>query len=122
MSANGTFEVNMDPQEDAGFPAGRMLITKTYTGDMSGSGIGQMLSKRTEGGAAAYSAVEEFTGTLEGRTGGFTLIHTGYMSKDSQSLEVTILEGPGTDELQDNSGSMRIIQGDGHKYELTYDV
>jgi len=48
MSANGTFEVELTPQDDPGFPAGRMQIKKTYLGDMSGSGIGQMISKRTE--------------------------------------------------------------------------
>ncbi len=41
MSVNGTFEIKLTPQDDAGYPAGRMLIKKTYLGDMSGSGIGQ---------------------------------------------------------------------------------
>jgi len=36
--ANGTFVLDLQPQEDIGFPAGRMLIEKTYTGDMEGSG------------------------------------------------------------------------------------
>jgi hypothetical protein len=42
MSANGTFEVDLQPQEDDGFPAGRMLIEKKYTGDMKGSGTGAL--------------------------------------------------------------------------------
>ena len=41
MSASGAFEVELTPQEDAGSPAGRMLIKKTCLGDMDGSGIGQ---------------------------------------------------------------------------------
>ena len=51
MSAKGQFEVSLTPQNDE-FSAGRMLIDKTYTGDLTGTGIGQMISKRTEAGSA----------------------------------------------------------------------
>jgi hypothetical protein len=45
------------------------------------------------------------------------------MSKESQSLDVDILEGSGTGELETISGSMVITQGeDGHTYELTYEL
>jgi hypothetical protein len=123
MSANGTFEVDLAPQEDVGSPAGRMLIKKTYLGDMNGSGLGQMISKRTEGGIAVYYAIEEFSGSVKGKSGGFTLVHKGHMSKEFQSLEVTILEGSGSGELQNISGSMLIIQdANGHRYELTFEL
>ena len=122
MSANGTFEVDLTPQEDTAHPAGRMLIKKSYQGDMLGSGIGQMISKRTAAGTAAYYAVEEFSGSVKGKNGGFTLVHSGFMSKDSQSLEITILEGSGTGELQGISGSMLIVQNvNEHSYELTFE-
>jgi hypothetical protein len=121
MSASGTFEVALSPQEDVGSPAGRMLIKKTYLGDMNGSGIGQMISKRTENGTAIYYAIEEFSGSVKGKNGGFTLVHKGHMSKESQSLDVTILEGSGSGELQNISGSMIIVQdANGHRYELTF--
>jgi hypothetical protein len=123
MSANGTFEANLTPQDDADFHAGRMLIKKTYIGDMDGSGIGQMISKRTDAGAAVYYAIEEFSGSVGGKSGAFTLVHKGRMDTKSQSLEVTILEGSGGGELHNISGSMLIIQDEnGHKYELTYEL
>jgi len=123
MSADGTFEVQLAPQEDVEAPAGRMLIKKTYLGDMNGSGIGQMISKRTENGTAVYCAIEEFSGSVKGKSGGFTLVHIGHMSKESQLLEVTILEGSGTGELQNISGSMLIVQdANGHRYELTFEL
>ena len=123
MSAHGTFEVDLTPQEDVGSPAGRMLIKKTYLGDMNGSGVGQMISKRTENGTAIYYAIEEFTGSVKGKSGGFTLVHKGQMSTESKSLEVTILDGSGSDELQNITGSMLIIQdANGHKYELTFEL
>lgn len=100
-----------------------MLINKTYSGDMKGSGIGQMISKRTEEGTAIYYAIEEFLGTLYGKKGGFTLLHKGHMSAESQSLEVSILEGSGSGGLQHISGSMTISQdAGGHSYELSYQL
>ena len=123
MTANGTFEVKLTPQEDEGFPAGRMLIDKTFSGDLSGTGLGQMISKRTESGVAVYHAVEEFSGELKGKQGGFTLIHSGYMDSEAQSLEVTILDGSGSGELAGISGAMLITQDDsGHQYELHYEL
>lgn len=123
MSANGTFEVELEPQEDAGSPAGRMLISKTYQGDVQGSGIGQMISKRTENGTAVYYAIEEFSGAVDGTSGGFTLAHQGRMDKESQSLDVIVIEGSGSGGLQNISGQMRIIQDEnGHAYELTFEL
>ena len=57
MPAKGTFEVNLEPQKDENTPAGRMIIAKTYNGDLIGSGIGQMISKRTAGGSAASQII-----------------------------------------------------------------
>jgi len=121
MSVIGTFEVQLEPQKDERAPVGRMLITKKYTGGLVGSGIGQMISKRTENGVAAYFAVEEFEGTLNGKEGTFTLIHQGHMSSTSQSLDVQILEGSGTGELKNIRGDLSIIPTEGrHDYELKY--
>jgi len=123
MSAKGTFEVSLDPQTDEGFAAGRMLIDKTYAGDIVGRGVGQMISKRIEQGAAVYFAVEEFSGTVMGKNGTFTLIHKGHMDRDSAAMDVAILEGSGSDELSGISGSMIIAQNDdGHSYELKYEL
>lgn len=123
MSAKGTFEISLTPQEDEGFAAGRLLINKTYQGDMEGEGLGQMISKRVENGTAIYYAIEEFTGSLMGKTGSFTLSHQGFMDKETQSLEVTIVQGSGSDELEGISGSMAIIRSeDGHSYELRYEL
>jgi hypothetical protein len=121
MHAEGTFQIELVPERDEKNPAGRMIIRKTYSGDLIGSGVGQMISKRTSNGSAVYFAVEEFNGNLKGNTGTFTLIHKGAMTKESQSLDVYILEGSGNDELEGITGSLSIVQEDGnHSYELNY--
>lgn len=123
MIAKGTFEVDLQPQSDGDSPAGRMLIDKTYSGDVVGSGKGQMISKRTDGGIAIYFAVEEFSGSVHGKSGAFTLVHRGYMTPDDQTLNIEILEESGDGELKDISGSMGITSvSNGHEYELTYEL
>jgi len=123
MSVSGVFEVKIEPQNDEVAPVGRMRIDKEYSGGMSGKGIGQMISKRVEGGAAVYSAIEEFDGTINGKAGSFTLFHNGFMSASKQSLEVIIVEGSGTGELTGIQGSLSIIQEAGkHSYVLEYQL
>ncbi len=123
MAAKGTFEVTFEAQTDEGFPAGRRLIDKSYVGDVLGRGLGQMISKRTDDGAAVYYAIEEFSGSVMGKVGTFTLVHKGHMGQDSASLDVSILAGSGSGELSGISGSMIISQNeDGHSYDLDYEL
>lgn len=121
MTATGRFAITLTPQLEDDAPAGRMLINKVYSGGIQGSGVGQMISKRTAGGAAVYSAIEEFSGTIAGKQGGFTLFHTGFMSATQQTLDITIVEGSGSGELSGICGSLTIKQENGqHYYELDY--
>ena len=123
MSVSGVFEIDLEPQPDEQAPAGRLIITKQYSGGLAGTGIGQMISKRTKAGAASYFAIEEFEGTLAGMAGSFTLLHSGFMSPETRSLEVGILEGSGGGELENISGSLEIIQEGGeHRYVLDYEI
>jgi len=123
MYATGNFEVSLEIQPDNKSPAGRMTIDKKYRGDVEGVGVGQMVSKRTKAGPSVYFAIEEFSGTIDGKSGAFTLVHKGFMSSQSEVLEVDILDGSGSGELINISGSMTIIVDDGnHSYELTYSL
>ena len=63
-----------------------MLIKKTYLGEMSASATGQMISKKTDNGTAVYYAIEEFSGSVKGKNGGFTLVHKGHIAKRSSSF------------------------------------
>ena len=121
MLASGNFNVALDPQKDEHAPVGRMCIDKDYFGEMLGKGIGQMISKRTESGTAVYSAIEEFEGTINGKSGTFTLFHLGKMSSTEQSLDILIVSGSGQKELTGIEGSLSIVQEGGtHKYTLEY--
>lgn len=123
MQATGQFDITMSSQNDDTAPVGRIIIAKTYRGDLDGAGVGQMISKRTPSGHAAYAAIEEFIGTLDGRTGGFTLLHQGVMSPDSQQLNIQIIAGSGHGELVGITGNLEIIQSEqGHSYQLQFEL
>jgi len=121
MQASGHFEVKLEPVDETP-AAGRMLINKVYFGSLEGVGKGQMLSKRTPG-TSVYSAIEEVNGSLNGKSGSFTLFHTGQMSSEGSNLQIIIVEGSGTGELENISGLMSITQNDGeHHYTLEYSL
>jgi len=123
MTATGTFEISLEPQQDKGSPAGRMIINKTYKGDIDGTGLGQMLSKRMENGHAVYFAIEEVNATIAGKKGGFTLLHKGVMTPEGQSLSIEIMADSGTGELASISGYCEIeIQDKTHFYTLHYQL
>ena len=122
MTASGDFEIGLTPQADDDFEAGRMTIDKVYSGDLVGSGKGQMLSIRSAvEGSAAYVAIERVSGTIHGKTGTFALLHSGVMSAGESELKVLIVPDSGTDGLSGLAGSMTIDVQDGkHSYELVY--
>lgn len=123
MLAKGYFDVTLTAQEDLEAPAGRMLIEKTYHGEMTGTGRGQMISKRTEDGLSLYFAIEEFQGQINGKTGGVTFVHKGVMDKQSEALKIEILGGSATGELKGMTGEMSLNIDDGrHFYVLNFET
>jgi hypothetical protein len=74
-------------------------------------------------GSAGYVALEQVTGTLNGREGAFALQHSGTMDRGAPQLSVTVVPDSGTGQLTRLTGSMRIIIADGkHSYEFDYAI
>ena len=128
QKATGDFEVKLTPMA-SDFPSdelnlGRMSIDKSFSGDLDGTSVGQMLMARTDvKGSAGYVAIEKVTGSLEGKTGSFVLQHSGMMGGGQQSLTITVVTDSGTGELEGLSGTMNIIIEDGaHSYEMEYEL
>ncbi len=127
-TAKGTFEVKVTPVKDDETSAvegiGRLLLDKSWTGDLVGTSKGQMLGSsgadQTTGG---YVAMEVFTGTLNGKKGSFALQHNGTMGGGKFDLNVEVVPGSGTGELKGITGKLQIIIADGkHSYELAYSL
>lgn len=126
--ARGDFEVTIGPLEldgPAEDPAlARLSIEKEFTGDLEGTGRGQMLTARgAVEGSAAYVAIERVEGTLAGRTGSFLLQHRGVMTSARQELRVTVVPDSGTGELAGLEGELSIdIDEEAHHYVLAYSL
>ncbi len=126
--ATGSFKVEMNPQTDlAGETAadarlGRLSLVKTFEGDLTGTGKGEMLTAMpSTRGSAGYVAIERVTGTLHGRTGSFVLQHTGTMDRGAPTLAVTVVPDSGSGQLVGLAGSLKIHNdGGAHSYEFRY--
>jgi hypothetical protein len=120
--STGTFEVKITPAsaQDA---IGRMAIDKTFAGGFVGTSKGEMLTAGDPGaGNAVYVAAETMNGTLDGKAGGFALIHRGVMvAGKPNDLLITIAPGSGTGALAGIEGTFTLtIEGGVHRYDLAY--
>ena len=124
--ATGTFEVQMQPQGEGdvapGASLGRMSLDKQFSGDLRAIGKGEMLAARSDTPtSAAYVAVERVTGTLQGRSGSFVLVHRGVMTASGQTLSIEVVPDTGTDALVGLSGTLGIrVEGGKHFYDFEY--
>ncbi len=126
--AVGTFEVKMRPEALSEVAAatglGRMSMDKVYAGQLDGISHGEFLSVMGKVKASAgYVAMEQVSGTLDGRSGTFALMHRGVMTRGVPELQVMVVPDSGTGELGGLSGTMRIDIVDGkHFYEFAYSL
>lgn len=128
MQAEGHFAIEFAPQPpeaEAGLAnIGRMRLDKQYSGAIAGRSHGQMLAFRsaTEG-SAGYVAIEQVTGSLNGRQGSFVLQHSSLMERGTPRQSITVIPDSGTGQLTGLSGELRIEVSDGqHRYVFDYDL
>jgi len=124
--AKGTFDVVTKPQSEGdkapGATLGRMSLDKVFSGDLAGTGKGEMLTAMTDvAGSAAYVAIERVTGTLHGRAGSFVLQHAATMNRGAPELAITVVPDSGTGALAGLAGRLAIdIVGGRHFYDFDY--
>lgn len=125
--AAGAFEPTLTPaplaDEHADKTLGRMTLSKTFHGTLEATSRGEMLTAMTATkGSAGYVAIEQVTGILAGRSGTFTLQHSGIMDRGAPALTVTVVPDSATGALIGLTGTMTItIAPDGkHTYDLAY--
>jgi hypothetical protein len=123
--ASGPFDVKLAPLDPAfkteDNSIGRMSIDKQFHGDLEATSKGEMLYAGTAKTSGGYVAIERVSGTLNGRSGAFTLQHNATMTNGTPQLNIIVLPGTGTGQLIGLTGSMNIIIKEGkHSYDLTY--
>lgn len=101
----------------------RVTLRKTFSGPLTGGSVVAMTSTSVGEGPAGYVAVELVTGTLEGRSGGFVLQHTGVVDGESGTTGGVVLPGTATGELAGLRGAMTIAHDDsGAVLTLDYEL
>lgn len=76
-----------------------------------------MLSAMTSvKGSAGYVAIEQVTGSLDGKKGSFVLQHFGTMQGENQYLKVEVVPDSGAGELKGLTGQFMIEIKNGHHY------
>jgi len=94
-TASGTFDVRIEPVEHDQAGIGRMSLSQTWHGGLSGTGAG--------------------------REGGFAFQQFGTMDAGGQQLTYAIVPGSGTGDLAGITGTLDLTIVDGeHRYVLTY--
>ena len=125
-SANGTFDVKLNPLQpynaSEGARLGRMSIDKQFRGDLDATSQGEMLSAIGDvPGSAGYVAIERVTGRLDGRSGSFVLQHNATMTRGEPHLNIIVVPDSGSGELAALAGTMTItITGGRHFYRFDY--
>lgn len=131
MHAIGTFDVKTTAQAQTSavngmLATGRFALEKKFVGEMQGDAIGVMLSVGSPkpGEAAAYVAIDQFTGTVNGKKGSFALTHRATMTKQGRTvLEIQVVPDSGRGELQGISGTLVIDAREGvHHYDFSYSL
>ena len=126
MHAEGTFDVKNTPlpaeEAIAGTAIGRYGLDKQFHGDIEAASKGEMLGAGNPAtGTAGYVAIEQVTGTLNGRTGSFALQHFGTMEDNKFELTVKVVPGSGAGDLTGIAGTMTIKIANGkHSYHFDY--
>lgn len=131
MEAHATFELSDHRQLPTADDVASVVdvdlthtsFTKTFSGELEGSSITQMLATRSPGGAG-YVAMERIVGQLGDRVGTFVLLHMGTLDGQGEPTGYwTIVPGSGTGELAGISGHAHIgVEGETHRLQLHYDL
>ena len=124
-AATGAFDVTMSPlKAEGGSTLARFALDKQYHGALDGKSRGEMLTAGTAvKNSAGYVAFETFTGTLDGRAGGFVLQHSATMTRGDGKLSITVVPDSGTGALEGISGTMAIrIENGAHSYDFAYSL
>jgi Protein of unknown function (DUF3224) len=134
MRANGTFSVqsfnpasiSQEPAVTTALPVSVATLEKSYTGDVTGRSMTVFTSAFDQAtGVGTYVAMESFAGSVSGRDGAFSFVHSASTSGTDRSAEYfAIVPSSGTGQLAGITGSGGLaVDPDGtHRIWLDYEI
>lgn len=126
FSVTGWDETTWDGQpakEVQGAKLTRTVVTYSYSGSISGaSRLQYLMSYNADGLTGSYVALELVSGSLDGRAGSFTLLHTGTFDEQRVSGTAAVVPGSGTGALAGLRGTGTInLSGHQESYPLHFE-
>jgi hypothetical protein len=97
----------------------RASVTKTYTGDITGTGQVEYLMMYLSDGSATFVGLERVVGQIAGKTGTFVLQRTGVFEGGQAKEFYSIIPGSATGELEGILGEGRSAVGHGMEHPFT---
>lgn len=118
---NDTYD-ERDEGSFEGNALGRVHITRTFTGEIAGSAVAELLTVRASDGSAAYVAFDRITATIDGKPGAFVFQHWGTISAAGGSVAGAVVPSSGSGELAgiEGEGTIRVDEQGTHTLELDY--
>lgn len=121
--AEGTYKMqgwDENPIEEmkGGAKISRVVVKKTFKGDIEGEGRLEYLMTYAEDGTAGFVGMELIIGNIGDRKGSFVLQHTGTFKGDGVSGKHTVVVGSGTSDLKGLRGSGEFSYGHLESYPM----
>lgn len=127
--AKGSFQLaGWDEDTYADLEGDRKLtqaeVKQNFTGDLKGEGSVRWQMAYRADGTAEWLGMQQIDGTLGGQRGSFVLRSWGTFDGGKASGEWQIVEGSGTGELENltGTGAMEAPMGDEASYTLDYEL
>lgn len=113
-------------EPDDGPRLARTTVKKVFEGDLEGESTAELLMCQAEAkdlnAGAGYVASEQFTGSLNGKSGTFVIQHGGLVSAGgTQQTFGHVVPGSGTGELVGLTGEVEISVAEDGTHTLTLD-
>ena len=122
MKASAPFTNDRYDEESYGEAEGtelsRVHISRSFSGDLEGASIAELLIAKSEGGGG-YVGHDRITGTLQGKSGDFVFQHSGLMGPEGVTNTGTIVPGSGSGELAGITGEGRMLADEEGNHTLT---
>lgn len=105
QSAISNFEITSWEQSNGKKPSGgptigRATVRKTFTGDLEGTSVAELLTCQADDGSAGYVASELVEGGVGDRTGTFVVQHGGTVDGTTATPFGHVVPGSGTGDLK----------------------
>jgi hypothetical protein len=127
--ATATFQIQgWDEEEvmetEGGSKVTRATVSRSFEGDIEGTGTVEWLMGYDEDGSATFVGIERIVGSIGGRTGTALLRHVGEFDGQMARADLLVVPGAATGELQGLRGEGSFEAGLGPEGErrITLDV